>query len=59
MLLEGKREYIVKEEVEEYDDSVERVPGQGEEKGNETVKVRGSLISLMENLDNEVSSLSE
>jgi translation initiation factor 3 subunit C len=50
----NKNEYIVVETVDEYDDMIERVPGQGEEKAGERVKVRGSIISFVENLDNEV-----
>jgi len=49
----NKNDYIVIETVDEYDDMVERVPGQGEEKAGERVKVRGSIISFVENLDNE------
>jgi translation initiation factor 3 subunit C len=49
MLLTDNREYIVTEETDEYDDMIERVP----EAGNQRVKVRGSLISFVENLDNE------
>jgi translation initiation factor 3 subunit C len=45
----------VQETVEEYDDMVEREP---EEKDGKLVKVEiaGNLISLVENIDNEVSS---
>lgn len=52
MLLSSK-DYQVVEEVEEYDQEIERVPGQGSEADNKRVKVRGSLISLLENVDNE------
>ena len=46
--------YVVQEVVAEYDDMVEREP---EEKDGKTVTVEiaGNLISLVENLDNEVS----
>lgn len=46
--------YVVQEVVAEYDDMVEREP---EEKDGKTVRVEiaGNLISLVENLDNEVS----
>ncbi len=54
MLLGPDRDYQVVEEVEEYDDMVERKAGQGSEKDVQRVKVRGSLISILENLDNEV-----
>lgn len=53
MLLGPNKEYTVVEEVEEYDQDIERVPGQGSESDNSRVKVRGSLISLLENIDNE------
>lgn len=56
MLGEQKSNYIVVETVDEYDDMVERAPGQGDEKEGERVKVRGSIISFVENLDNEVSN---
>ncbi len=58
MLGEQKNDYIVTETVDEYDDMVERAPGQGDENAGDRVKVRGSIISFVENLDNEVSSLS-
>jgi translation initiation factor 3 subunit C len=48
LLLEHK-EYVVKDNVEEYDDLVERVP----EKAGDRVAVTGNLVSLLENLDNE------
>lgn len=46
--------YVVQEEVAEYDDMVEREP---ESKDGKVVKVEiaGNLISLVENIDNEVS----
>lgn len=51
-------DYVVEETVEEYDDMVERetqvVNGQ-----RQRVKVIGSVIGLVENLDNEVSRLVE
>lgn len=48
--------YVVQETVAEYDDMVEREP---EEKDGKTTKVEiaGNLISLVENIDNEVSIL--
>lgn len=46
--------YVVQETVAEYDDMVEREP---EEVDGKTVKVEiaGNIISLVENIDNEVS----
>jgi translation initiation factor 3 subunit C len=52
MLLSEHKEYVVAEETEEYDDMIERTPtSEGVTDGR--VKVRGSLISFVENLDNE------
>jgi translation initiation factor 3 subunit C len=48
ILLENK-DYVVKGEVEEYDDMEERTPQS--EKGR--VAIRGNVVSLLENLDNE------
>ncbi|WOO77654.1 Eukaryotic translation initiation factor 3 subunit C [Vanrija pseudolonga] len=48
-LLLQHQEYVVKDNVEEYDDLVERVP----EKAGDRVAVTGNLVSLLENLDNE------
>ncbi|KAI5454192.1 Translation initiation factor 3 subunit c [Naganishia albida] len=53
MLLAPENVYVVTEDAGEYDDMVERAPGQGEEKDNATVKVRGSLINLLESVDSE------
>ncbi len=47
-------DYVVQENVEEYDDQVERTPQISNGK-TIRVQVAGSLISLLENLDNEVS----
>lgn len=48
-ILLAEKDYIVQDNVEEYDDMVERTP---ETEGGR-VKVAGNLISLLENLDNE------
>lgn len=53
MLLGSNKDYVVTEDAGEYDDMVERTPGQGEEKENSRVKVRGSLINLLESVDSE------
>ncbi len=50
-LLTKNRSYIVREETEDYDDEVERVPNQNGEK--DTVAVRGSIISFVDRLDDE------
>jgi len=52
-ILLDNEDYVVQETVEEYDDLVERTPSTV---GGKTIRVQvaGSLISLMENLDNEV-----
>lgn len=50
MLLGESKEYIVVEETDEYDDMVERTPASEK---TDRVKVRGSLISTLESLDNE------
>jgi translation initiation factor 3 subunit C len=51
MLLGENKDYLVAEETEEYDDMIERAPNTGDEGAR--VKVRGSLISTVESLDNE------
>lgn len=53
MLLGSNKDYVVTEDAGEYDDMVERAPGQGDEKENSRVKVRGSLINLLESVDTE------
>lgn len=53
MLLTKNKEYVVTEDAGEYDDMVERIPGQGEEKDNSRVKIGGSLINLLESVDTE------
>ncbi|SPO26097.1 probable translation initiation factor eIF3 [Ustilago trichophora] len=50
-LLSKNRAYVVREETEDYDDEVERIPGQDGEK--DTVAVRGSIISFVDRLDDE------
>lgn len=50
-LLSKNRGYAVREETEDYDDEVERVPGQNGEK--DIVAVRGSIISFVDRLDDE------
>lgn len=47
-LLDAEPAYIVQEQTEEYDETEERVPKEGE-----TLKVRGSILSLVERLDDE------
>ncbi|KAL7424904.1 Translation initiation factor 3 subunit c [Cryptotrichosporon argae] len=47
-LLHANPDYSVQENVEEYDDQEERAPEAGKR-----LQVQGSLISLLENLDNE------
>lgn len=37
----------------EYDESVERVPGVGTERAGEAVRVRGSVMSYVDRLDDE------
>lgn len=53
-LLLEEANYMVEETVEEYDDMVEREP-QIVNGTTQRVRVIGSLIGLMENLDNEAS----
>ena len=53
-LLLEEEHYIVEETVEEYDDMVDREP-QMVNGTTQRVRVIGSLIGLLENLDNEVS----
>lgn len=50
-LLSKNHAYVVREETEDYDDEVERIPGQDGEK--DTVAVRGSIISFVDRLDDE------
>jgi translation initiation factor 3 subunit C len=50
-LLTNNRAYVVREETDDYDDEVERIPGQDGEK--DTVAVRGSIISFVDRLDDE------
>jgi translation initiation factor 3 subunit C len=54
-LLLDNPDYIVEENVEEYDDLAEREPETVDGQAKR-VKVSGNLISLLENLDNEVSN---
>ena len=56
-LLLEQPDYIVQDQVEEYDDLVEREPEVKDGK-TQRVTIGGSLIGLIENLDNEVSSQS-
>lgn len=53
-LLLEERDFVVEQTVEEYDDMVEREP-QVVNGQTQRLKVTGSLIGLVENLDNEVS----
>ena len=55
LLLENPN-YIVQETVEEYDDMVEREPEVVDGK-TKRVAIAGNLVSLVENLDNEVNLL--
>ncbi|CAD6954286.1 unnamed protein product [Tilletia controversa] len=50
-VLAENREYIVKEEVEDYDENVDRLPGENGE--GSVVNVRGSIISFIDRLDDE------
>ncbi|KAK0549533.1 Translation initiation factor 3 subunit c [Tilletia horrida] len=50
-VLAENREYIVKEEVEDYDENVDRLPGENGE--GAVVNVRGSIISFVDRLDDE------
>lgn len=43
--------YVVREETEDYDDSIDRLPNQNEE--GPVVAVRGSIISFVDRLDDE------
>jgi translation initiation factor 3 subunit C len=52
-LLINEPGYVVKEVVAEYDDMVEREPEDGKQ-----VEIAGNLISLVENIDNEVGDSS-
>lgn len=53
LLLENP-DYIVQDAVEEYDDMVEREPEEVNGKV-QPVRIAGSIVGLVENLDNEVS----
>jgi len=55
-LLLKEKDYVVQDQVEEYDDSVDREPQEVDGK-LQRVKVAGSIVGLVENLDNEVSSV--
>ena len=48
-ILVKERQYIVKEETQDYEDSVERKP----QSTSDVVEVRGSLVSFIERLDDE------
>ncbi|PWY99827.1 eukaryotic translation initiation factor 3 subunit C [Testicularia cyperi] len=50
-LLKANRAYIVKEETPDYDDEIERVPGQNGEA--DVIAVRGSVMSFIDRLDDE------
>jgi translation initiation factor 3 subunit C len=52
-LLLKEEDYVVREQVAEYDDMVERAPETVDGKV-QRVEIAGNLISLVENLDNEV-----
>ena len=43
--------YVIQEDTEEYDDQIDRLPNQGGE--GPVVKVRGSIISFLDRLDDE------
>ena len=53
-LLLAEPDYIVTDLVEEYDDMAEREP-EAKDGKTQKVKVAGSVVGLVENLDNEVS----
>jgi len=53
-LLLAEPDYVVQDNVEEYDDMAEREPEVKDGK-TQKVKVAGSVVGLVENLDNEVS----
>jgi translation initiation factor 3 subunit C len=53
-LLLTEKDYVVQDVVEEYDDMVDREPETVDGKV-QRVKVAGSIVGLVENLDNEVS----
>lgn len=55
-LLLAERDYVVQDVVEEYDDQVEREPETGADGKVKRVKVAGSIVGLVENLDNEVGT---
>ena len=50
-ILSTNRAFVVQEETDDYDDEVERQPGQNGEK--DIVAVRGSIISFVDRLDDE------
>ncbi|KAE8209010.1 hypothetical protein CF327_g6952 [Tilletia walkeri] len=50
-VLAENREYIVKEEVEDYDENVDRLPNENGE--GAVINVRGSIISFIDRLDDE------
>lgn len=52
-LLLKEKDYVVQDVVEEYDDMVDREPETVDGKV-QRVKVAGSIVGLVENLDNEV-----
>jgi translation initiation factor 3 subunit C len=47
--LKEERSYVIQEETEEYDEQEDRQPGQD----GEPVRIRGSVLSLIERLDDE------
>lgn len=53
-MLEHSDDYVIQDVTEEYDDMVEREPEKVDGK-KQRVKVAGNLVSMLENLDNEVS----
>ncbi|KAL9934715.1 hypothetical protein V8E36_006490 [Tilletia maclaganii] len=50
-VLAENREYIVKEETEDYDENVDRLPNENGE--GPVINVRGSIISFIDRLDDE------
>ena len=53
-ILLNEPDYVVREDPGEYDDMVEREPETVDGK-KQRVAIAGNVISLLENLDNEVS----
>lgn len=49
--LDEDRNYVVKEMTDDYDDEIDRLPGQNGEPN--VIEVRGSIISFVERLDDE------